>query len=221
MGDAGRERAAPQTRACDEPEPDAPGGKVALDHRDLREVPSRTGDRLTAFDGRLALQRLRDDLILDETDRPQRAAGPRDREVVRRERCDPDGLAHPVGDPRARDVLDGQTPLQHRRRLEALEVGENEQVAHVPGRNGAVAGEPVPERGVMGCHEHSILGRDACGNGLPNHAVHVSFVRDVLGIAVVRAERDPGRPVLLDERQECMQVARHRRLADEQPHAGA
>ncbi len=67
-------------------------------------------------------------------------------------------------------------------------------------------------------HEHGVLGRDAGGYCLAHHAVDVPRVGDVLGVAIVRAERDAPRPVLLDERQERLQVPRHRRLADEQPH---
>ncbi len=45
-------------------------------------------------------------------------------------------------------------------------------------------------------------------------------VRDVLGVAIVGAERNAPRAVLLNERQQRAQVASHRRLADEQPHPG-
>ena len=43
-------------------------------------------------------------------------------------------------------------------------------------------------------------------------------VGDVVGIAIVRAERDAARPVLGDQRQQRMEVPRHRRLADQEPH---
>jgi hypothetical protein len=49
----------------------------------------------------------------------------------------------------------------------------------------------------------------------------VALVGDVLGLAVVRAERDPRRAVLLHEREQVAQVARARGLADQQPHSGA
>jgi hypothetical protein len=41
------------------------------------------------------------------------------------------------------------------------------------------------------------------------------------GSRFVRAERDAVRPELADEREQVEQVARHRGLADEEPHAGA
>ena len=56
---------------------------------------------------------------------------------------------------------------------------------------------------------------------LAHHPVDVAVVGDVLRVAVVGAERDPAGPVLLDEREQGVQVARHRRLADQQPHPGA
>ena len=69
-------------------------------------------------------------------------------------------------------------------------------------------------------HEHGVLGRDTCRNRLADHPVDVARVGDVLGIAIVRAEGDAPRAVLLHQRQQRVQVARHRRLADEQPHPG-
>ena len=221
VGHARGERACLQSRACDEPEPDSPGREVALDHGDLREIPGRARDRLAALDGRLTRQRLGHDLILDQADRTHGAAGPRDREVLRRERRDTHRLTHPVGDLDAWHVLDPGPTLQHRRRSEAHEVGQDEEIRDVAGSERPVSREAVPERGVMRGHQQCILGSDTRRDGLANHPVHVSRVRDVLRIAIVRAERDAPRPELLDERQERSQVARHRRLADQEPHARA
>jgi hypothetical protein len=67
-------------------------------------------------------------------------------------------------------------------------------------------------------HEQRVLGRDAGSHGLAHHPVDVPRVGDVLGVAVVRAERDPPGAVLLDEREQREEVARHRGLADQQPH---
>ena len=64
-------------------------------------------------------------------------------------------------------------------------------------------------------------GVDAGRDRVAHHAVDVPAVDDVLRVAVVGAERDPAGPELRDERQERVEVARHRRLADEQPHPGA
>ncbi len=49
----------------------------------------------------------------------------------------------------------------------------------------------------------------------------MTVVGDVLRVAIVGAERDPSRPQLAHERQQFLQIPRHRRLADQQPHAGA
>ena len=69
VGDARRERAALQSRAGDEAEPDPARREVPLDDGDLREVALGARDRLAALDDGLALERLRDDLILDQADR--------------------------------------------------------------------------------------------------------------------------------------------------------
>ena len=49
----------------------------------------------------------------------------------------------------------------------------------------------------------------------------MTVVRDVLRVAVVRAEGDPARADLVHERQEVEEVPRHRRLADQEPHPSA
>ena len=134
---------------------------------------------------------------------------------------DANGLPDPLGDLRALDVLERAAALQHRVRQEADQVGKHEQVGDVAGRDRAVAVEPVPGRGVERGHEHGVLGRDAGRHCLAHHPVDVARVGDVLGVAIVRAERDAPGPVLLDEREERPQVPRHRRLADEQPHSYA
>ena len=49
----------------------------------------------------------------------------------------------------------------------------------------------------------------------------MAVLGDVLGIPIVGAERDPVRAELPHERQQRLQVAGHRRFADQQPHAVA
>ena len=49
----------------------------------------------------------------------------------------------------------------------------------------------------------------------------MAVLGDVLGVAVVGAERDPAGAVLEHEREQRLQVAGHRRLADQEPHPGA
>ena len=70
-------------------------------------------------------------------------------------------------------------------------------------------------------HDERVLGRHAGCDRLPHHPVHVTVVDDVVGVAVVRAERDAAGAVLADEREEVDQVPGHRRLANEEPHPGA
>ena len=57
-------------------------------------------------------------------------------------------------------------------------------------------------------------------DGVSHHRVDVTVVRDVLRFAVVGAERDPRRAVFERERRQRAEVARRRRLADEEPEAG-
>ena len=79
----------------------------------------------------------------------------------------------------------------------------------------------MPEAGVERGHDERVLGRRSLRHGLAHHRVDVAVLGDVLGLAVVRAEGEPVRPELLDERQERGEVARGRGLADEHPHARA
>ena len=91
----------------------------------------------------------------------------------------------------------------------------------IPRRDGAMVLQAVPERRIERRHDERVLGRDARRHGLPHHPVDVAVVCDVFRVAVVRAERDPGRPELLDQREQVEQVPRHRGLADQEPHPGA
>ena len=91
----------------------------------------------------------------------------------------------------------------------------------VPRRDGAMVVQAVPERRMMRRHDESVLGRHAGGDGLPHDPVDVAVVGDVFRVPVVRAERDPGRPALLDQREEVEQVSSHRGLPDQEPHPGA
>src|SRR5437763_844602 len=59
------------------------------------------------------------------------------------------------------------------------------------------------------------------GDGGAHHRVDVSLRDDVVGVAVVGAERQPARPELGHERDQRLQVAGARSLADQHPHARA
>ena len=115
----------------------------------------------------------------------------------------------------------GRPALQHDLGNEALEVGQHEQVGVVAGRDRAEVREAVPERGAERRADERVLGRDAERDRVAHHRVDVAVVGDVLRLAVVGAERDPRRPVLGEQRQQRLQVARGRALADQQPHPGA
>ena len=79
----------------------------------------------------------------------------------------------------------------------------------------------MPGGGVERREHDRVLRADPRCHCLTHHLVDVSGVGDVLRVAVVRAEGHARRPELLHERQEVLEVPRHRRLADQQPHAGA
>ena len=203
------ERAALEAGSGDEAETDAAGREMAFDDRDLREIAIGVGDGEPALDRRLLHERLGDHLILDEADRASAPSAPRDREIGGRERRDANRLPHPLRDLDARDVLDRPPALQHGRRLEAHEVGKEQQVGDVARSDRAVSREPVPERGMMRGHDDRVLGSDAGRDRLAHHAVHVPRVGDVLRVAIVGAEGDAPGAVLLDERQQ--------RSADSEP----
>jgi hypothetical protein len=122
---------------------------------------------------------------------------------------------------RAGDLAQPAAGLQHQLRIELDEVGEEQQVGLVAGRDGAVLAQPVPERRVQRREDERILDRDPRGDRAAHHRVDVSLGGHVLRLAVVGAERHPRRAELLDERQQRVEVARARRLADQQPHPGA
>ena len=172
-------------------------------------------------DERVDLERLGHDLIRDQSDRACRAAFPGDREVGSGHRLEPDGLPHPLGHLGRGHVVDAPAALENEVREERLEIGQEQEVADETGRDGSVVREPVPERGMEGRHQDRVRRVDSRGDRVAHHAVHVAVVGDVLGVAVVGAERDPVRPVLAHERQQRLQVARHRGLADEEPDACA
>ena len=194
---------------------------MALGDGELDEVAFRIGDHVRVDDERVDVERLGHDLIRDQPDRACRAAFPGDREVGGRHRLEADGVTHPLGHLGRGHVVDASAALENELREERLEIGQEQEVADVPGRDGSVLREPVPERGMEGRHQDRVRRVDSSRDSVAHHAVHVAVVGDVLGVAVVGAERDPVRPVLAHERQQRLQVARHRRLADEEPDARA
>ena len=214
------ERAAPEARAGDEAEADPARREVPLDDGDLGEARLGVCDRLAVHDDRLALERLRHDLILDQPDRADRGAVRRNREIGCGDGLHPHRLAYPLGHCHRGHVLDRQAALEHDVGREADEVGQQEEIRLVAGGNRAEVVEPVPLGGVERGQQKGVLGRDAGGNRLAHHPVDVTVLGDVLGVAVVGAERHPAGPVLEHERKQRLKVARHRRLADQQPHPG-
>ena len=184
---------------------------------------SRPGSE-TAWPSTTSGSRVRDSVTTWSVTRPIARASPPLHGIARSatpRRPEPHGLAHPLGHLGPRDVLDRAAALEHELRCERLEVGEQQEIGDVAWGDRPVAVEPVPLRGVEGRHHDRVCRLDARGDRGAHHAVDVAVVGDVLRVAVVRAERDATRAVLGDEGQQRVQVARHRGLADEEPHARA
>ena len=81
--------------------------------------------------------------------------------------------------------------------------------------------ESVPERGVQRSEHECVFRGDPGSDGVPDHAVDVAVLGDVVGVLVVSAEGDPRRSEFLDQGQQRLQVPGHRGLADQDPHARA
>ena len=214
------QRAAAQPEAADETEPDAAGTEVPFDDCDLEEVAAGVRERLGTLDERLVHKRLGDDLVGDDPDYPGAAvAFPRHGEIVRRQRPDADRVAHPLGHLDPRNLSHGPARLEHELGHEALQVGEDEDVRLVAGRERAEVTQAVPLGRVERGHDERVLGRDSSGDRSTNHRVDVSLVSDVLGLPVVGAESETVRAELVDEREQRVEVPGAGRLADQHPHA--
>ncbi len=198
-----------------------PVREVPLDDRDLEQVAAGIGLGEAVLDARLVLERLGDDLPLDEADHAGRAALPRDAEVVHGHRLDVHGRLHPLRHLDARDLLHRLARLEDELGLEALEVGQEEGVGLVAGRERAELGEAVPEAGVERGHDERVLRRDVPW-ATASRTIELTWpvLGDVFGLAVVGAESEAMRPELLDQRQERGEVACGRGLADQHPEPG-
>ena len=173
-----------------------------------RTSGSSTSDSVTICPGTIPITRAR------------RPLAPRDAEDLRPERSDANRVLHPLRDLGARDLADGPAALEHERRDEELEVGQQEQVGLAAGRDRAEVIEPVVGRRIVRGEDERVDRVDPVRDGVADDRVHVPVDCDVLGLAVVGAERHPVRAELLHERDQRLEVPRGRRLADQQPHPG-
>ena len=208
-----------EPRSTDEPEPDPARPEMALDGGDLDEVLGGVRDRGSARGRELQREQLGDHLIGDEPDHASRSPGPGNPEVVARDGLDANRVLHPLGHFGPLDLVDRLARLEDDVRLEANEVGQHEQIGPVPGCDRAEAPEAMPLGRVVRGEDDGVLGSDSRGDRLSHHAVDVPRRCDVLGVAVVCAEGDVAGTELGDERQERLQIPRHRRLPDEEPHS--
>ena len=137
VGERRAERAAAEAEAADEPEADAAGAEVALDHRDLRQVALGIRQRLAAALRRFVHERLGDDLTRHEPDHACATALPRDPEDLRSECTDANGVLHPVRHRRRRNLVHAAPALEDELRHERLQVAQQQQVGLLRRRDGA------------------------------------------------------------------------------------
>ena len=84
---------------------------------------------------------------------------PGDREVAGRDRLHVHRPLHPLGHVRLGDVVDGTARLEHRPRLEGLEVVEHDEIGLVAGRDRAEVVEAVPGCRVQRGEDERVLRR--------------------------------------------------------------
>ena len=89
------------------------------------------------------------------------------------------------------DLVDRAAALEHDLGNEALEVGQEQQIGLVAGRDRAERLEPVPERRMVRRHHERVLGRNPVRHRVADDRVDVAVLGDVLRLAVVGAERHP------------------------------
>ena len=218
----GRDGAVPQAEPAHEPEADPAGAEVPLDDGDLGQVALGVGD------GRSSRRRSATSVSASVTIWPgtmpmTRAVSPSChgirrspsvigaiRTVWRTHSGTGAGAISPGGRPAVRTMS-----------------GTNRSRSGRTSRSARWAGATAP-RPARPCHVAAFrvaiderIGRvDALGDRVADERVHVPVGGDVLRVAVVRAERDPVRAELPRQRDQRVQVAGARRLADQEPHAG-
>ena len=191
--DRRRERPALEPGAAHEAEADAAGREVPLDHGDLREVARRVGDREPVLDRRHARRATRS--RPGPATSPITRIGPPRHGAARSARASgairTDWRTH-SGTSRPEDLADRLPRLQHELGPEGLEVGQDEQVGLVAGRDAPRCESRARSPG-SASRDERVLRRDADRDRLAHHAVDVAVVADVVRVAVVGAERDPRR----------------------------
>ena len=211
------EGASLQTDTGRESQADPPAGVVALQNRDLDEVPCGVRHERAVPDRRFEHLGGRQQLARDDPDHANALGAARDAKGLCRHRRQVDSLADPLrdlelGEPRRR------ASLQNLPRLERDEIIEDQEVGLVARSDGAQVPKPVIGGGIYRRHHDRVLGADAFGDGHPHHLVDVALFDYEAGLAIVGAEHAPVAAELFDEREEIAQVARDRSLAQHHPH---
>ena len=147
-----------------------------------------------------------------------RATGPGDGEVASGQRADAHRLLHPLRHLDTLDLVHLAPMLEHELGLEALEVGQEQQVRLVAGRDRAEVVETVPESWMMRGHHDRILGSDAERDRVPDHRVHDGPHRQCARARGRRCRRRSATGRTRHEREQRMEVSRAGGLADQEPH---
>ena len=135
------------------------------------------------------------------------SARPRDAKGAVAERGETDRLTHPVWDLHPRGLGDWTAGLEDDLGHEALQVREKEQIGLVAGGDRAEMVEAVPASGVERAEHERVLGSNPERDRVPDDRIDVAVVGDVLGLAVICAERDAVGVVLLHQRQQGAEVS--------------
>jgi hypothetical protein len=213
---------------------------VAVDAGELEQVAVGIGHHLAVAQGRQRLERLGHHLARQRPQHPHAppGGGGRDRSARGRRgragaRCRATGRPRatvgawprrPRGPPRPRrTAAPPRRPApvaQDPRHPEGREVVDDEQVGEVAGRDRAAARQPVVAGGVPGAAAHGVHRVDAGADRPPHQHVDGPLGEQVVRQAVVGDEADPVGVARRHERQQRVEVARHRALAHHEEGAG-
>ncbi len=223
--DRRRERTALQPESAHEPDADAAGGVMALDDGDLGDVSHGIGHRDAVLDGRELDARVGQELLGHDLDHAHGVAGRGNAEVGEPDRRRVHGLAHPHRHRGARErrhdvaVEDERAILVDAARAEGDEIVEQHEIGAIARCDRTGVRQAVVLGRVQRRKQQRVLGRDALGDGLAAHLVEVALAHQEVGLAIVRAERAALGSELPHQRQQRMQVAGVRGLADQHPGA--
>ena len=212
----------PQPEPAHEPEADPARAEVALDHGDLREVALRIGDDLAVDDRRLlhAAPRSRSGRgRCRSRARRRRSTGARSRRAATcwtRTVClTQSGTSGRWISPTGRPRLSTSSGTKRSRS------GRSEQVGLVAGRDRAEVRQPVPDRGL--CEAMTSASSGGMPSATASRTIELTWPSSAMCSGSRSSVQNAIRvgPNSRDERHQRHAGCARRRLADQQPHAGA